>query len=691
MNIKMPFKKLHKTPINISKFGGKLVIVIVLLSLFIGTGSAAISYTPDGEDSNDVISSIQTIFGVEEMPIIYNGELTTELTSITNSKTKWVRGPAIVWSDIEAVENDYDWSKLQPAIDELDEIINLGYTPIVVVRGTPSWAQFPDSSTCGPIKADRFDDFGTFIQDAMDELSDKGIYVQFWEIWNEPDVDPSLVPEDSWYAGCWGDVDDDFYGGRYYSKMLTVVYQMIKSKDPYAQVLVGGLNLYCDPIDPHPDCDPKPAKFFQGVLIDGIGNNFDGVSYHAYDGYGGEYGTYGNIWWKSFWNSTGPSLIAKASYIRALMQGYGVMGKYLMSTETTLICDPCNDDPTFEATKANYLADSYASAVAYGLAANIWFDILGTWGRNNGLVDQRDLSGLPALDAYNFASEMLEGAMFVRAITEFEGVFGYEFKTPNPSYHVWMVRSIDGQNYPIELVFPPVAVYDVYGNELTASNNLDVSVEPMYIVMPAAVPRIAITYSMNYFKNFGNGDFEDGVRGWLFINNGLPPSLVSENPTNPATGSPDTNIPIGDYSAQLGMFGYDCNSGSVPIGFAAINQQFFVPDTPGNTVTLEFKYIIYSEDKAPGPPLEPNDFDRFEVYVLSASGSELSFSDANKSTSYGCNNWTRVPTTGWGSGSINLDSYQGESVYISFRNYNRTDGYYNTVTYLDDVELKIVP
>ena len=682
--------------LNIAGYGPKILVVIILLSLFVSSGSAALPNEPDSGNDENVETQYPTVFGAEETPIYINEVLTSGLTKLTNSKTQWVRGPEVIWSEIEAIENSYDWTKLDPALAELDEIINLGYTPIVIVRGTPTWAQIPNSSSCGPIHSSRFDDFGDFIQDVMQKFVDEELNVQIWEIWNEPDIDPSLVPADSQFGGCWGDENDDFYGGKYYSKMLSVAYQMIKSKNPNVQVLVGGLNLWCDPIDPVDDCDPKPAKFFEGILSDGAGNNFDGVSFHAYDGYGGEYGTYGNIWWKSRYDSTGPVLVAKSRYLRALLGAYGVGGKYLMSTETALICDPCDDDSAFEATKANYLADAYASSVASGLAANIWFDILGTWDRNNGLVNKDDLTNLPALDAYTFGSQMLEGAQFVRTVTEFEGVYGFEFKTPNPNYHVWVIRSIDGQNYTVQFTFPPVAVYDVYGDDisddLTSDNELDVSIEPVYIVMPASVPRMALPYVQNYFKNLGNGDFEEGTLSWDFKNFGLPSVLIEENPTYPGTGQEDTSIPIGDYSAQLGQFGYSCDKFGVPVGAAVIEQQLYVADLPSTSVELQFKYVIYTLDQNPDLPLDPSDYDRFEVHVLSASGDELGFSDMNNNSPISCTNWRRLPSnSGWKTGTVDLDDYRGESILISFQNYNRPDGWYNTISFLDEVELVYSP
>jgi len=60
-----------------------------------------------------------------------------------------------------------------------------------------------------------------------------------------------------------------------------------------------------------------------------------------------------------------------------------------MNIETALFCDNCNNDPTFEDTKANYFVQSYVLAIAEGLRANLWDSVHGL--RNSGLVNP-DLS-----------------------------------------------------------------------------------------------------------------------------------------------------------------------------------------------------------------------------------------------------------------------------------------------------------
>jgi bacillopeptidase F (M6 metalloprotease family) len=111
-----------------------------------------------------------------------------------------------------------------------------------------------------------------------------------------------------------------------------------------------------------------------------------------------------------------------------------------------------------------------------------------------------------------------------------------------------------------------------------------------------------------------------------------------------------------------------------------------------SNVLLEFKYIIYSQDASTG-----DQYDRFEVYV----NDQLVFHDGNQVNSgLDCDVWWRVPSpqnpgnngevSGWATGTVNLSAYAGQTVRLSFRNYSRFDGWYNTYTYLDDVAILIL-
>jgi uncharacterized repeat protein (TIGR01451 family) len=193
------------------------------------------------------------------------------------------------------------------------------------------------------------------------------------------------------------------------------------------------------------------------------------------------------------------------------------------------------------------------------------------------------------------------------------------------------------------------------------------------------------SYSLKINLPLLNGDFERRDFGWELRSQGLPVSFISSVPTG------DEEIPVGNYAALLGKTDYACSPSGVPIDYAEISQTFTVPEVSnGVPIGLSFDYVIYSLDTS-----FRSSYDRFEVYIN--KGVEPVFSDGNQNnTDLGCSAWWRIPgpdnvrsesTSGWANGYIDLRSYRGLNISVSFQNHNRYDGWYNTYTYLDNVQI----
>ena len=418
----------------------------------------------------------------------------------------WVRANNVVsWAAVESVKNTRDWTVLASHAQEWQTASSLGIAPIVVVRIAPSWAQQIPPYSCGPIKPGEYGTFASFMHDLVARYSVAPYNVKYWEIWNEPDVDyriPGTIPDSDW--GCWGNQEDVYYGGGVYADMLKVVYPQIKAADPQSLVLIGGLLLDCDPrgspsacatLHPTNPYADRPPKFLEGILYhnganDG-GNYFDGISFHDYDYYGLDtLGLYANSNWQSVSNtnyparSYGPVLVAKAQYIRSLLSQYGVTGKFLMNTEVALICGDyggyqCSTAANFETTKAYYVAQAYAAAIAQDLRANLWYSAEG-W-RMSELLDA-NLNMLPAYYAFQFASSELQDVSFVREITEYTGVKGYEFQ--RSGRRIWVLWSLDGITHSISLSNIPLAgwrVVDTFVTPITPETSMNVTLNPLYL------------------------------------------------------------------------------------------------------------------------------------------------------------------------------------------------------------------
>ncbi len=200
------------------------------------------------------------------------------------------------------------------------------------------------------MRPDKLGAYADFLHDAVLRYSEPPFNVKFWELGNEPDVDPSLVNPD-WRFGCWGEAGNAYYGGEYYAEMLKAVYPKIKKADEDAQVLVGGLLLDCDPINPPlvstetgetKDC--TPSLFLEGILKNGGGEYFDGVSFHAYDYYRGP-DKYDNYNWSSKWDVNGPVLSKKAEFLRDVLTANGYPDKPIFNTESGLLCGKHGQEP----------------------------------------------------------------------------------------------------------------------------------------------------------------------------------------------------------------------------------------------------------------------------------------------------------------------------------------------------------
>jgi hypothetical protein len=482
-----------------------ILLGVLLLSLFLGNPtSAAASPAP------------ATIFGAEM------SQLTPAagLDQMVAANATWARRNAVPWSDVETAEGVRNWSALASLDSELQDASNKGLQVILIVRSTPEWARkiAGVGPTCGPIRADKLAAFGNFMHDLVARYSVAPYNVKYWELWNEPDVDPSLVSTNSVY-GCWGDKNDAYYGGQYYADMLKATYPQIKSADSQSQVLVGGLLMDCDP-HPGAGCtavghSSLPGKFLEGILINNGAPYFDGVSFHAYDYYQNQLGQYNNPGWQTAWNTTGPVIVAKTQFIKDLLVQYGVSGKFLMNTETALLCNTCSNDSVFETTKAYYVAQSYAAAIAQGLRANIWYSVLG-W-QNSGLI-KSDLSPRLAYTAFQFSRTALQNGLGVRKVTEYPGVIGYQVQLG--TRHMLVLWSLDGNTRSVNFSNAPLNAWDSLGNPIIPSVSMNVTLNPLYLELN--VPRGVTTgvfrpsNGLLYLKNANISGFAD-----IAINYGL--------------------------------------------------------------------------------------------------------------------------------------------------------------------------
>ena len=427
---------------------------------------------------------IKTAFGI----MIDPPPSSAGLDQIAQGGSTWTRHSGLLWSDIEPVEGSLQWENAATLDQQLVDASAAGLEVILIVRGTPEWAQAEGTLgySCGPISPSKLGHFASFLTQVVSRYSQPPYNISYYEIWNEPDVEISVLPSPDSAYGCWGDPKDAYYGGGYYGEMLKVIYPVVKAANPGAKVIVGGLLLICSPHIPGA-CTSSHPKFLEGILHRNGGNDggdyFDGVSFHAYDYYFDQLNKFGNPDWGTAWNNGGPGVTAKARFIRETLAAYNVSGKFLMNTEGAILCDECEDDGEFEATKVNFLVQFYSAAIADGLTANIWYSALG-W-RNSGLLD-RKLNPKPAYHAYAFARETIGAASSAETVGDGDfidgtGVAGYKFQRWNRQ--IWVLWSADGEEHPISMLRgTPAAIYNPLGISQEPSQEITIGPEPRYVV-----------------------------------------------------------------------------------------------------------------------------------------------------------------------------------------------------------------
>lgn len=419
--------------------------------------------------------AVTSVYGLEM------GNVARAATLIDKAPPTWVRRNALLWHDVEPTEGVRNWSAAASLETEFVEAERRQIKIILIVRGTPTWARKYTQSTCGPIKADKLQAFANFMRDAVARYSVAPYNVRYWEIWNEPDSPVSYQVGQPW--GCWGEASDTYYGAKYYADMLKIAYPKMKAANPDIQVMIGGLLANCDPVNPPAGANCKQSKWFDGLLVNGAGPYFDGVSFHTYDYYYSPEGRYGSENWHSAWNTTGPLLVVKGRYLKSILQKHGVTGKFIVDTEMGLLCSNCQASASYEATKAYYIAQAYAAAMAEGFLGVTWYSIEGWLGTE--LLDGNN-TPKPGFAAFQTGRSVLGGAVYEADLTTADvgttGIKGYKFT--RDGHDVWILWSLNGNTRNVQLPRLPDGLIDALGVSYAPTSTFSINLKPMYVQFP---------------------------------------------------------------------------------------------------------------------------------------------------------------------------------------------------------------
>ena len=435
-------------------------------------------------------------FGVEPYSPMYEPRL--HFTRLQELRAGWVRlGNRISWRDLQPNEGDpIQWDSLATFEQELRDLRGVGVTPVVVITDSPYWATLRPSS-CAAIRADKFAAFADFMRQLVNRYKLPEYNLHDWELGNEPDVDPDLVGADNPF-GCWGDIDDAYYGGGHYGEMLKVVGQAIKEADPYARVWIGGLlldrpdSIAHPPICGLPNCG-RPELFLEGILESGAAPYFDVVPFHSYTPYKYRTTIYGkvdhdNAIVEAPWYSWGGAYIGKSSFLRQTLQAYGVE-KSITLNETSLMCpseyfswcNPPGDD--FYNAQADFLVRGFVRALAGDVDGVVWYTLEGPGWRYTGL----QAFGVPNLAFYSYQqmNNQLHGYRSVVPVDYGSDIEAYAFDERVKFVHVIWAKEdqifnilVPGEKF--------IAAYDRDGSVIDPTPNgldyqLPLGFSPIYI------------------------------------------------------------------------------------------------------------------------------------------------------------------------------------------------------------------
>jgi len=402
------------------------------------------------------------------------------------SGLNWVRIDAFNWSKIEPQNTNsagYNWN----AVDEetLKAASDNGMKVIAIIKNTPDWAQKKPPYICGPVSEAALPEFANFVRDVVKRYSVPPYNIKYWELGNEPDVDPTQVSSNSVF-GCWGDMDDRYFGGGYYAEMLKVAYPAIKAADPMAKVLLGGLLLDCDPTETD-SC--KAGKFLEGVLRNGGGNYFDILNFHGYVPYIGPSSGYRSLYFDDNfpkWKHRGGVVLGKLDFLQFMLAQFGI-DKPIFHTEGSLICPEyntidCNSpDNAFYEAQADYVVWLFVRNWVSGVEATIWYAFQGPGWRYGGLLDAAQ-NPKPAYNSLKFLTQELGTATYKGRVMENTAVAGYEFTTGSKA--IWVLWSPDEEPHIVALPSTATKAFDKYGVGIILTGNQITVDSPVYVEFP---------------------------------------------------------------------------------------------------------------------------------------------------------------------------------------------------------------
>jgi len=441
--------------IGLMVFGFRIkpIAIVESLAWSSNTPDPYLSQTIDSPLTNQIMY-LPEIYKDHPWPNPFGVEVTSSITGTLLTRAEdlrigWMRiNGRVSWRELQLNPGDpINWGLLANFENELRTLKAAGMTPIVIVNDSPHWATDNtvridgQPTSCGPLLTDQFGAYADFMRSLVARYKTPEFNVHDWELGNEPDVDPNLVPPDNNF-GCWGDIADPLYGGGHYGEMLKVVGPAIKAEDHDAHVWIGGL-LLASPNTTDPNLG-KPELFLKGILEVGAAPYFDIVPYHWYPSYFQLKIDYDNNTGVA-WDAWGGGTLGKARYLRQLMQAYGVE-KPVFLNETGLGCPndwtvywycipPTYPDSLFYEVQRDYIVRTATRALSENIMGYAWYTLNGPGWRFTGLLYNEN-DPKPVYIAYQQLTLQLQYTKYIGSVYYNNGIEAYAFQRAGQQVHV---------------------------------------------------------------------------------------------------------------------------------------------------------------------------------------------------------------------------------------------------------------
>jgi hypothetical protein len=182
----------------------------------------------------------------------------------------------IQWKSVQPTKGTFYWNQTDQIVGRL---ASHGIRPVPFLWGSPGWVRpGPSRPPVGTAFAETA--WQNFLKAAVARYKPGGSYwangyrqrygagatplpIQSWQIWNEPNLQKYFDPEGTSGQGI-----------QKYARLVKISHDAIKSRDPYARIVLGGLL---------GSGRPLAWDFLSGLYkVSGFKNNFDVAALHPY-------------------------------------------------------------------------------------------------------------------------------------------------------------------------------------------------------------------------------------------------------------------------------------------------------------------------------------------------------------------------------------------------------------------------